>query len=98
MTVCALSFDQGFYKSGASATLEKKAYLGRRRCTNPRRQSNRAVSSIFLPAAEYEQGGFGIVLSRDDPSNKTSHLVARDLVTNERNPIFPMVIIFWGIK
>ncbi len=63
-------------------------------------QDDRAASriQIFLPADEYELGEFGIVLSRKDPSNKTSHLVAIDLVAKEHNPIFPVVIVFLGIK
>lgn len=38
------------------------------------------------------------MLSRKDPSNKTSHLVEIDLVTKEHIPVFPVAIVFLGIK
>lgn len=50
MTVCALSFDQGFSESAASATPEKKAYLGQRGCTKSKpteQQSGNRHSKSF---------------------------------------------------
>ena len=52
VTVCALSFDQGFYKSTPLAAIKKKkkTNLGQQRFTNETLQSNRAVSmSQILP-------------------------------------------------
>lgn len=57
----------------------------------------RAVSSIPIFCHQLQNMNkvrFGIVLSREDPSNKTSHLVARDL----RPHIPKWLLSFWELS